>query len=151
MNTSFAFTILQRFPGQNRQPQTQLSQLQLHSSSKVSDATALKREVVAKTMELEKLVREFQQSQSELFSRVHSISDSLLHMSGSAEAGLSSEQEQAANSLATSSFPHAANAANGNSAQIRVQSPMAPGSAASPASQFASLGPLEETLEALKR
>ena len=41
----------------------------------------MKREVVTKTMELEKLAREFQQSQSDLCSRVHSVSDSLLQMS----------------------------------------------------------------------
>ena len=73
------FKVTARLPAcqvRTRQLQAQLSQAQLQNTSKVSDATALKREVVAKTMELEKLAREFQQSQSDLFSRVHSVSDS---------------------------------------------------------------------------
>ncbi|CAK9108949.1 Hypothetical protein (Fragment) [Durusdinium trenchii] len=132
--------------GQNRQLQMQLSQLQLHTTSKVSDATALKREVVSKTMELEKLVREFQQSQSDLFSRAQSISHSLLQMSGT--GGERGEREQSPNPCAIP-FSQNANGHSAHSAHAHQRSVPSPCAAAS---QFASLGPLDdETLEALKR
>ena len=128
-------------PGQNRQLQTQLSQAQLQNTSKVSDATALKREVVAKTMELEKLAREFQQSQSDLFSRVHSVSDSLLQMSRDVrvrEVGEVDSRQRLSSIPSAIPFP----SQNGRHEAGN-------GEGASP--QFASLGVDDDTFEALKR
>ena len=137
---SLTFKVTARLPGQNRQLQAQLSQAQLQNTSKVSDATALKREVVAKTMELEKLAREFQQSQSDLFSRVHSVSDSLLQMSRDVRVR---EVGEVDSRQRLSSIPSAIPVPSQNGRHE------AGNSGASP--QFASLGVDDETFEALKR
>ena len=114
--------------GQNKLLQAQFAQLQLRGSSRAADATALKREVVAKTMELEKLVREFQQVHADLFSRAQSLSDSMLRLADDKhEHQMDSLPDQGANSGG-----------------------MKPRTAPAP-SQFSSLGPLdEETQQALK-
>lgn len=120
--------------GQNKLLQAQLSQLQLRSSSSAADATGLKREVVAKTMELEKLVREFQQVHADLFSRAQSLSDSMLRLSDSSNAPKSNgpKQSDAGSPLR--------NLLSADSAPQRAEQ-----------SQFASLGPLDdETRHALK-
>eukprot|EP00434_Breviolum_minutum_P002431 symbB.v1.2.002148.t1/scaffold116.1/size325063/5 len=129
---------LRGIEGQNRQLQAQLSQAQLQNTSKVSDATALKREVVAKTMELEKLAREFQQSQSDLFSRVHSVSDSLLQMSRDLRVREVGEVQRLSSIPSAIPFP----SQNGRHEAGN-------GEGASP--QFASLRVDDETFEALKR
>eukprot|EP00439_Symbiodinium_sp_Y106_P056372 s5524_g7.t3 len=119
--------------GQNKLLQAQLSQLQLRSSSSAADATGLKREVVAKTMELEKLVREFQQVHADLFSRAQSLSDSMLRLSDS-----NAPKSNASKQTDVGSPPR--NLRSADSAPQRVEQ-----------SQFASLGPLdEETRHALK-
>ena len=66
--------------------QSQLAQLQSRGSSTAATASALKREVVAKTMELEKLVREFQQLHADLFSRAQSLSESMLRLSNDSQS-----------------------------------------------------------------
>lgn len=56
-----------------------LTRLQLQDSAKLSDVTMVKKDVVWKTMELEKALREFQQGhQDHLFSRLWSVTGSLM-------------------------------------------------------------------------
>eukprot|EP00438_Fugacium_kawagutii_P024185 Skav213507 [mRNA] locus=scaffold656:13431:16169:+ [translate_table: standard] len=148
---------LHRLEGQNRQLRAQLSQAQLQNTSKVSDATALKREVVAKTMELEKLAREFQQSQSDLFSRVHSVSDSLLKMS---RDNVRDQAQSQKFSTTGGSLPRASQNGNGRnewngepaaSASPEVGVPSSKFVPLQPSlSQFASLSVDDDTLQALK-
>lgn len=153
-----------RVQGQNRQLRAQLSQAQLQNTSKVSDATALKREVVAKTMELEKLAREFQQSQSDLFSRVHSVSDGLLKMSRDNVQDQAQSQKFSTNGARASLLSASQNGNGRNEWNVSGQraasaSPKAgasiPSSQVVPSlpslSQFASLSVDDDTLQALKR
>ncbi|CAL1149963.1 unnamed protein product [Cladocopium goreaui] len=147
---------LQRLEGQNRQLQAQLSRAQLQITSKVSDATALKREVVTKTMELEKLAREFQQSQSDLCSRVHSVSDSLLQMSRDVRDMTveASRSEKISSPVANPSHHSGNGHAPGHAGHVGHSGHGHEAFAAStpaPSTQFASLGVDDETLHALKR
>ena len=91
-----------------------------------------------KTMELEKLAREFQQSQSDLFSRVHSVSDSLLQMSRDLRVREVGEVQRLSSIPSAIPFP----SQNGRHEAGN-------GEGASP--QFASLRVDDETFEALKR
>ncbi|CAE8618564.1 unnamed protein product, partial [Polarella glacialis] len=73
---------------ENKQLQMRLGQVQVQDSSKLSNGTVLKREVVAKTMELEKLMREFQQiHQDKLFLGVSAIANDMLALCGSGGSG----------------------------------------------------------------
>lgn len=63
----------------NKQLQMRLMKVQMQDSAKLTDVTTVKKEVVAKTMELEKLLREFQQThQEKLFTRVRSVTGAML-------------------------------------------------------------------------
>jgi len=56
-----------------------LTRVQIQDSAKLTDVTVVKKEVVAKTMELEKMMREFQQTHQErLYSRVWSLTSAML-------------------------------------------------------------------------
>eukprot|EP00811_Abedinium_folium_P023297 NODE_3284_length_2060_cov_9.941542.p1 GENE.NODE_3284_length_2060_cov_9.941542~~NODE_3284_length_2060_cov_9.941542.p1 ORF type:complete len:571 (-),score=143.66 NODE_3284_length_2060_cov_9.941542:348-1808(-) len=73
---------LENLEYENKQLQMKLMKVQMQDSAKHADATTVKKEVVAKTMELEKTLREFQQSHQErLFSRVWSVTAALLAIS----------------------------------------------------------------------
>lgn len=66
---------------ENAQLRMQLLKQQAADSDKLSDVTNIKREVVTKTMELEKAVREFQQTHQErLFAQVRGITDAMLSL-----------------------------------------------------------------------
>jgi len=70
---------LQNLEKDNKQLQMRLMKVQMQDSAKLSDVTTVKREVVEKTMELEKILREFQQThQDKLFSRVWGLTNSML-------------------------------------------------------------------------
>merc|ERR1719316_1017550 len=63
----------------NKQLQNKLMKVQMQDSAKLTDVTTVKKEVVAKTMELEKMMREFQQTHQErLYSRVWSVTSAML-------------------------------------------------------------------------
>merc|ERR1719408_413431 len=63
----------------NKQLQMKLMKVQMQDSAKLSDVTTVKKEVVAKTMELEKMMREFQQTHQErLYARVQSVTSAML-------------------------------------------------------------------------
>lgn len=107
-------------------------------------------------MELERLAREFQQSQSDLCSRVHSVSDSLLQMSrdvrdmtveASRSEKISSPEanpsHHSANGHAPGHAGHFGHSGHGHEA-FAASTP-------APSTQFASLGVDDETLQALKR
>ena len=116
----------------------------------------MKREVVAKTMELEKLVREFQQSQSDLFSKVHFVSDSLLQMSRDVrDMTMEASRSEISNPVANLSHPanghapgHGGHVHSGHGGHAGHE---AFASTPAPSTQFASLGVDDETLQALKR
>lgn len=64
---------------ENKQLQMKLMKVQMQDSAQLSDVTTVKKEVVAKTMELEKMMREFQQThQEKLFARVWSVTSAML-------------------------------------------------------------------------
>merc|ERR1712070_414500 len=64
---------------ENKQLQSKLMKVQMQDSAKLTDVTTVKKEVVAKTMELEKMMREFQQTHQErLYARVSSITSAML-------------------------------------------------------------------------
>jgi len=63
----------------NKQLQMKLMKVQMQDSAKLTDVTTVKKEVVAKTMELEKMMREFQQSHQErLYARVWDVTSKML-------------------------------------------------------------------------
>jgi len=63
----------------NKQLQMKLMKVQMQDSAKLNDVTTVKKEVVAKTMELEKMMREFQQTHQErLYSRVWTVTSAML-------------------------------------------------------------------------
>lgn len=68
---------------ENERLRGRLTKLQLQDSAKLSDVTMVKKDVVWKTMELEKALREFQQAhQDHLFSRLWSVTGSLMTVCG---------------------------------------------------------------------
>jgi len=63
----------------NKQLQVKLMKVQMQDSAKLTDVTTVKKEVVAKTMELEKMMREFQSTHQErLYSRVWNVTSAML-------------------------------------------------------------------------
>lgn len=73
----------------NEQLQDKLFKLESQSSTKLSDVTTVKKEIVAKTMALEKAVREFQQGhQDKLFSRIWSVTSSMNSLCTKPDASL---------------------------------------------------------------
>ena len=107
-------------------------------------------------MELEKLAREFQQSQSDLCSRVHSVSDSLLQMSRDVRDMTveASRSEKISSPVANPSHHSANGHAPGHAGHVGHSGHGHEAFAAStpaPSTQFASLGVDDETLHALKR
>merc|ERR1719350_2224798 len=70
---------LEALERENSQLQMKLMKVQFQDSAKLTDVTTVKKEVVAKTMELEKMMREFQQAHQErLFARVASVTEAML-------------------------------------------------------------------------
>lgn len=68
---------------ENEQLRGKVAKMQLQDSAKLSDVTMVKKDVVWKTMELEKALREFQQAhQDHLFSRLWSVTGSLKSVCG---------------------------------------------------------------------
>lgn len=64
---------------ENRQLNMQLMKVQMQDSAKLTDVTTVKKEVVARTMELEKMMREFQQThQEKLFARVQAVTGAMM-------------------------------------------------------------------------
>jgi len=64
---------------ENKQLQMKLMKVQMQDSAKHSDVTTVKKEVVAKTTELEKMMREFQQTHQErLFARVWGVTSAMM-------------------------------------------------------------------------
>jgi hypothetical protein len=65
---------------ESKQMNMKLLKVQMQDSAKLSDVTTVKKEVVARTMELEKVLREFQQTQQDkLFSRVLAVTGTMLN------------------------------------------------------------------------
>jgi len=63
---------------ENKQLNMRLIKVQMQDSAKLTDVTMVKKEVVARTMELEKILREFQQThQDNLFARVWGITSAM--------------------------------------------------------------------------
>lgn len=63
----------------NKQLNMKLMKVQMQDSAKLSDVTTVKKEVVTKTMELEKMMRDFQQThQQALFAKVKTITGAML-------------------------------------------------------------------------
>lgn len=79
----------------NKELQTTLSTLQNNDSTSHFGTIPLKREVVAKTLELEKLMREFQQThQDQLFGRVSNVVSSMIQ-----NLDLAASHQQSENSM----------------------------------------------------
>jgi hypothetical protein len=65
---------------ESKQMTMKLLKVQMQDSAKLSDVTTVKKDVVARTMELEKVLREFQQThQDKLFSRVLAVTGAMLN------------------------------------------------------------------------
>jgi len=63
----------------NKHLNMKLMKVQMQDSAKLSDVTTVKKEVVTKTMELEKMMRDFQQThQQALFAKVKSVTGAML-------------------------------------------------------------------------
>jgi len=74
---------------ENKQLHMKVMKVQMVDSAKLSDVTTVKKEVVAKTMELEKMMREFQAtSQDKLFSRVSNVTNAMLAVCQKPETAL---------------------------------------------------------------
>lgn len=70
---------LENMERENKQLNMRFMKVQMQDSAKMTDVTTVKKEVVAKTMELEKMMREFQQTHQErLFSRVSDVTSAML-------------------------------------------------------------------------
>lgn len=88
----------------NRQLNMQLMKVQMQDSAKLTDVTTVKKEVVARTMELEKMMREFQQThQEKLFARVQAVTGAM--MSACHKPDLSSHIQSIQPTISEESLP----------------------------------------------